>query len=126
MQEIKDSSNNVVPMENEFYIMSQKYFLFDSDVEVDFGLIAGVGGAAVVVKINGDKVAKIEKMKITGDKMEAEEWAKRAEFITIKEIVERMECCYKECSMILQPEKVFVQKIGGKWYLVTGKVYNIV
>ena len=119
-------------MENDFYTMSQKYFPNDTDVEVDFGLIAGVGGAAVVVKINGGKVAKMEKIEITGNEEEAMELAKRTEFITIKEAVETMEGTVNEygeskkkfdCSMILQPGKVFVQKIRGEWYLISGKLF---
>ena len=112
-------------MEKEFYQMSRKYFPNDPDIEVDFGLIAGVGGAAVVVNVtcNGDKVAKMEKMEIMGDKKEAEKVAERTEFITIKKVVESMKDKNKDCSMILQPEKVFVQKIDGQWYLISGKKY---
>ena len=115
-------------MENDFYTMSQKYFPNDTDVEVDFGLIAGVGGAAVVVKLNGGKVAKMEKIEITGNKDEADEVAKRTEFVQIKRVVEKMESTDSDlggkkfdCSMIMQPAKVFVQKIDGHWYSVTGK-----
>ena len=118
-------------MENEFYQMSRKYFPNESDVELDFGLIAGVGGAAVVVNITPDKVAKVEKIEIAGNKKEAEKVAERSEFVTIKQVVEQMESTAFggkkfDCSMILQPEKVFLQKIEGNWYLVIGKIINTI
>ena len=102
--------------------MGRKYFPNDTVVEVDYNSLAGVGGAAVVVNLNRNKVAKIERIKITGDKEEAERVAKKTEFITIKRTVEIMKNKWKDYSMILQPEVVFVQKIEDTWYLVTGKI----
>ena len=108
-------------MTNEFYIMSRKYFPFDRDIEVDFSLIAAVGGSAVIVKINPNNVAKIDNIPITGDEDKALKIAIKMDFINSKRVVELMEYWKKDTSMILKPEKVFVQKFHGKWYLITGK-----
>ena len=108
-------------MDDELEEIGKRNFENVGELEVDFGLVAGIGGAAVVVNLKDkNRVAKVEKLEITGN---ARELAEKMEFITIKWAVERMKKEKEDCSLILEPEKVFIHKAGNQWLLITGKIY---
>ena len=87
-------------MDDELEEIGKSTFKNVGELVVDFGLVAGIGGAAVVVNLKDtNRVAKVEKLQITNIEM-----VMKMEFITIKMTVEKM-----------KKKKEDVSRMRGKW-----------